>query len=109
MISSALRRSMRLCRRKNVSSRHTRAWRISLAPEISSSARIPMWRARPVFVSSTFQDMHAERDYLRLEVFRDLEERLLARRHHLEWVDLRLGVAAAAVANEADREREILK
>ncbi len=68
-----------------------------------------MWRTRPVFVSSTFQDMHAERDYLRLEVFRELEERLLERRHHLEWVDLRLGVAAASVANEADREREILK
>ena len=24
-----------------------------------------LWKARPVFVSSTFRDMHAERDHLR--------------------------------------------
>jgi hypothetical protein len=55
----------------------------------------PMWRARPVFISSTFLDMQAERDHLRTHVFPALEERLKARRHFLEWVDLRLGVAAA--------------
>ena len=37
--------------------------------------------------------MQDERDFLRNVVFPELEERLLARRHHLEWVGLRVGVA----------------
>jgi hypothetical protein len=37
------------------------------------------WRARPFFISSTFRDMHAERDYLRNMVFPELEERLRSR------------------------------
>lgn len=49
-----------------------------------------MWRARPVFVSSTFEDMQAERDHLRTHVFPELEERLRTRRFNLEWVDLRM-------------------
>jgi hypothetical protein len=69
----------------------------------------PMWRARPVFISSTFLDMQAERDHLRTHVFPALEERLKARRHFLEWVDLRLGVAAGAEADEASRELKVLK
>ena len=68
-----------------------------------------MWRARPVFVSSTFLDMQAERDYLRTRVFPELEERLRARRQHLEWVDLRLGVATAAQRDEGVRELHVLK
>jgi hypothetical protein len=55
-----------------------------------------MWRARPVFVSSTFVDMQSERDHLRTRVFPELEERLRSRHHHLEWVDLRVGVATAS-------------
>ena len=57
-----------------------------------------MWRTRSVFISSTFIDMQEERDFLRTRVFPELEERLQARRCHLEWVDLRLGVAASAAA-----------
>jgi tetratricopeptide (TPR) repeat protein len=68
-----------------------------------------MWRARPVFISSTFLDMQAERDHLRTHVFPALEERFKGRRHFLEWVDLRLGVAAGAEADEASRELKILK
>jgi len=68
-----------------------------------------MWQSRPVFVSSTFQDMQAERDHLRTHVFPALEERLRERRHFLEWVDLRLGVAAGAEADEASRELKVLK
>jgi tetratricopeptide (TPR) repeat protein len=68
-----------------------------------------MWRTRPVFISSTFQDLQAERDYLRTHVFLELEERLRARRHFLEWVDLRLGVAAGAEAAESARELKVLK
>ena len=63
-----------------------------------------MWRARPVFISSTFVDMQAERDYLRTRVFPELEERLRARRHNLEWVDLRVGVATASKGEEHKRE-----
>ena len=38
-----------------------------------------LWHARPLFVSSTFRDMHAERDHLRSVVFPALEERLRER------------------------------
>jgi tetratricopeptide (TPR) repeat protein len=68
-----------------------------------------VWRARPVFTSSTFVDMQAERDHLRNFVFPELEERLRERRHHLEWVDLRLGIATASEADEAVRELRVLK
>jgi hypothetical protein len=49
------------------------------------------WGARPVFITSTFQDMQAERDWLWDFVFPALEDRLRRRRRHLEWIDLRLG------------------
>lgn len=68
-----------------------------------------MWRSRPIFISSTFQDMQAERDYLRTRVFPELEERLRARRHNLEWVDLRAGVATGAQQHEHLRELHVLK
>jgi hypothetical protein len=68
-----------------------------------------MWRARSVFISSTFLDMQAERDHLRTHVFPALEERLKERRHFLEWVDLRLGVAAGAESDEGTRELKVLK
>ena len=68
-----------------------------------------MWQSRPVFISSTFADMQAERDYLRTRVFPELEERLRARRHNLEWVDLRVGVATASESNEQLRELHVLK
>ena len=42
------------------------------------------WRARPVFISSTFKDMQAERDHLSRVVVPRLEERLRERRHQLE-------------------------
>jgi tetratricopeptide (TPR) repeat protein len=68
-----------------------------------------MWRTRPVFISSTFVDMQAERDHLRTRVFPELEERLRARRHNLEWVDLRVGVATASKTDEHVRELHVLK
>jgi tetratricopeptide (TPR) repeat protein len=65
-----------------------------------------MWRARPVFISSTFLDMQAERDHLRTHVFPALEEKLRERRHFIEWVDLRLGVAEV---DESVHELQVLK
>jgi tetratricopeptide (TPR) repeat protein len=68
-----------------------------------------MWQSRPIFISSTFVDMQAERDYLRTRVFPELEERLRARRYDLEWVDLRVGVATASERDERVRELHVLK
>jgi len=63
-----------------------------------------MWQPRPLFVSSTFLDMQAERDYLRDRVFPEIEELLRRRHHYLEWVDLRVGVPTAEEKDEAARE-----
>ena len=58
------------------------------------------WPARPVFISSTFKDMHAERDWLGNHVFPQLEEELKKRHHHLETIDLRLGVETVEEASD---------
>jgi telomerase protein component 1 len=50
------------------------------------------WRDCRVFISSTFLDMHAERDLLTRIVFPELKERLKKRRVNLVEVDLRWGV-----------------
>jgi len=68
-----------------------------------------MWCTRPVFVSSTFKDMQAERDYLRSHAFPELEERLRARRHYLEPIDLRIGVETGDAASEEAQELAVLK
>jgi len=47
-----------------------------------------------VFISSTFRDMQAERDWLVRFVFPKLREELLSRRIHLVDVDLRWGVTS---------------
>jgi len=55
------------------------------------------WQSRPVFLTSTFRDMHPERDWLRNHVLPVLEERLRARQHHLETINLRWGVDTASL------------
>jgi hypothetical protein len=67
------------------------------------------WRTVHLFVSSTFNDMHAERDHLRHVVLPELTERLRPRRVHLQLVDLRWGVSTLSIDDEAEREREILR
>lgn len=62
------------------------------------------WRTVRVFISSTFQDMQAERDHLVRFVFPALRERLLPRRIHLVDVDLRWGVTSEQDASEICRE-----
>ncbi len=47
------------------------------------------WQTARVFISSTFRDMHAERDYLVKVVFPELRERCARRRLHLVDLDLR--------------------
>jgi TPR repeat protein len=66
------------------------------------------WRTIHIFVSSTFNDMHAERDYLRHVVFPELAQRLRARRVHLQEVDLRWGVDTLSLDEEIAREQKIL-
>jgi tetratricopeptide (TPR) repeat protein len=68
-----------------------------------------LWCSRPIFISSTFRDMHAERDYLREQVFPRLEERLRERRHHLETIDLRWGVETVSAADQEAKELLVLK
>ena len=51
-----------------------------------------VWRTVRIFISSTFRDMHAERDHLVRFVFPELRERCAKRRLHLVDVDLRWGV-----------------
>jgi len=68
-----------------------------------------IWKARPIFISSTFQDMHAERDYLREHGFKELEARLRERCHYLDTIDLRQGVETLSAAGEAAREMQVLK
>ncbi|NUQ62866.1 MAG: DUF4062 domain-containing protein [Pirellulales bacterium] len=50
------------------------------------------WKTVRVFVSSTFRDMHAERDHLVRVVFPELRERCAQRQLYLVDVDLRWGV-----------------
>jgi tetratricopeptide (TPR) repeat protein len=67
------------------------------------------WRARPVFVSGTFRDMHEERDAIASQVFPALEERLLSLRTHLERVDLRVGVETRGLADDHAKQELVLK
>ncbi|MEX2214310.1 MAG: DUF4062 domain-containing protein, partial [Phycisphaeraceae bacterium] len=72
------------------------------------AANSVLWKSRPVFITSTFRDMQAERDWLRAHVFPVLEERLRARFHHLETIDLRWGVDTASAGSQQEQAREML-
>jgi tetratricopeptide (TPR) repeat protein len=50
------------------------------------------WKTVRVFISSTFRDMHAERDHLVKVVFPELRERMAGRHLHLVDIDLRWGI-----------------
>jgi len=62
------------------------------------------WKTVRVFISSTFRDMHAERDHLVRFVFPQLREELLKRRINLVDVDLRWGVTSEQDALKVCRE-----
>lgn len=67
------------------------------------------WRTISVFISSTFADMQAERDYLKTYVFPELQEKLRSHQVSLQIIDLRMGVGGVLEENEQQRESEILK
>jgi Tfp pilus assembly protein PilF len=50
------------------------------------------WKTVRVFISSTFRDMHAERDHLVKVVFPELHERMAGRHLNLVDIDLRWGI-----------------
>ena len=58
------------------------------------------WQDVRVFISSTFRDMEAERDYLVKRVFPQLRERLLPYRIHLIDIDLRWGITPEEAEND---------
>src|SRR5262245_46799154 len=60
----------------------------------------PAWQTVRVFISSTFRDMHAERDWLIKRVFPALRERLEPHRVHLVDIDLRWGVTKEQADND---------
>jgi hypothetical protein len=65
------------------------------------------WKTIPVFISSTFRDMHAERDQLNNALFPALRERLQGRRCRLEPIDLRVGVETDSTKAERERQRKV--
>jgi Domain of unknown function (DUF4062)/NACHT domain len=58
------------------------------------------WQTVRVFISSTFRDMHAERDHLVKVVFPALRERLEKHRVYLVDIDLRWGVTKEQADND---------
>jgi len=64
------------------------------------------WNTVRIFISSTFQDMHAERDHLVKVVFPELRERCAKRQLHLIDIDLRWGVTEEEA--EAGKVLEII-
>ncbi|KOU59346.1 hypothetical protein ADK57_33880 [Streptomyces sp. MMG1533] len=66
-------------------------------------------QTRPLFVSSTFDDFHSERDLLTSIVFPELAERLGRRWYDFEPVDLRLGVDTMVHADEAAKSRLVMQ
>src|SRR5688500_19887707 len=75
----------------------------------ASPAPSSPWRVQAVFISSTFKDMHAERDHLRHHVFPTVAERLRARRCHVEPLELRIGVETVELADESQKELKVLR
>jgi hypothetical protein len=67
-----------------------------------------IWRTFPLFISSTFKDMDAERDMLKKRVIPRLTETLRSRRIDLKVIDLRWGVNTASI-DESEREATVLK
>jgi|GEM_PF-797093 len=67
------------------------------------------WMPLPIFVTSTFRDMQAERDWLHTHVFPALVERLRERYHFLEAIDLRWGVELTGAGEQQAKELLVLK
>ena len=71
---------------------------LTLGPEkaLMAATQQQRWRTVRVFISSTFRDMHGERDLLTRFVFPELRARAHARQIQVYEVDLRWGVTEEA-------------
>ena len=58
------------------------------------------WQTISIFISSTFRDMHSERDVLVKKVFPRIREKLLPYRIKLVDIDLRWGITAEQADND---------
>ncbi|KAI8493689.1 Telomerase protein component 1 [Branchiostoma belcheri] len=65
---------------------------------------VPVWRTARVFISSTFRDMHGERDLLTRFVFPELRARAAERFVHIHEVDLRWGITEEESRSEKSLE-----
>lgn len=54
---------------------------------------VQQWKTIRIFISSTFVDMHAERDNLSRDVYLRLKERCMKKHLHVQFVDLRWGIS----------------
>ncbi|CAF2533417.1 unnamed protein product [Rotaria sp. Silwood2] len=64
-----------------------------LSTNLPMTTLVPRWRTVRVFISSTFKDMHAERDLLTRYVFPELRQRAKSLFVNLYQTDLRWGIA----------------
>lgn len=65
------------------------------------------WKTISIFISSTFNDMHAERDYIRKILVPRLNEALYPYRVCVQATDLRWGISTAGTTEE-EREAKVL-
>lgn len=68
-----------------------------------------MWHSLSIFLSSTFSDMHAERDYFKHIILPKIEEHLQANKVKIEIIDLRWGIDTTHTNNELEKETQVLK
>ena len=66
------------------------------------------WRTFPIFISSTFKDMQAERDFLNTFIVPKLEKEFAPYRVGFKVIDLRWGVVTSNIP-ENEREAKVLK
>ncbi|XP_019622302.1 PREDICTED: telomerase protein component 1-like [Branchiostoma belcheri] len=71
---------------------------------VSRPLTVPVWRTARVFISSTFRDMHGERDLLTRFVFPELRARAAERFVHIHEVDLRWGITEEESRSEKSLE-----
>lgn len=65
------------------------------------------WKNISIFISSTFNDMQSERDYIRKFIIPRLNEELYKHQINVQVTDLRWGIDTHEV-NEAERESKVL-
>ena len=66
------------------------------------------WRFHRIFLSSTFKDMHPERDVLRGSVFPKFQQTLFHHKVDLSIIDLRQGVETGEEADQQARDNKVL-